>query len=133
MKIDPKLHHYCQNITRGNLDLIVEMYELLKFKVVYTPPSKDWVMVGQDDLRFAIQVTQVDDKPIEDIDEKRRTHIAFLSDNPQGVIDEVEAWAKKKNLRFTQGGWSPIERYFDIPDIFVNFVVEVMHTSIEKE
>jgi len=95
MKIDPKLHHYCQNITWGSLDLVVEMYNLLKFKVVYTPPSKDWIMVGQDELRFAIQITQVDDKPVEDIDNKRKTHIAFLSDNPQGFIDEVESWAKK--------------------------------------
>ena len=133
MKIDPKLHHYCQNITRGSLDLVVEMYKLLKFKVVYTPPSEDWIMVGQDDLRFAIQITQVDDKPIEDLDMKRKTHIAFLSDDPQGVIDGVEAWAKNENLKFRQGGWSPIERYFDLPDVFVNFVVEVMHTSIENE
>jgi hypothetical protein len=101
--------------------------------VVYTPPTKDWIMVGQDDLRFAIQITQVDDKPIEDIEKKRQAHIAFLSDDPQGVIDEVEKWAKDNNLKFRQGGWSPIERYFDLPDVFVNFVVEVMHTSIEEE
>jgi hypothetical protein len=133
MKISPKLHHYCQNITKGNLEVTIEMYELLKFKVVYTPPAKDWVMVGQDEPRFAIQITQVDNKPIEDIDEKRKTHVAFLSNNPQGVIDEIKKWAEVKGLRFREGGWSPIERYFDLPDIFVNFVVEVMHTSIEEE
>lgn len=133
MKIDPRIHHYCQNITKGNLELVVEMYKLLKFKVVYTPPNKDWIMVGQDEPRFAIQIIQADDKPIEDIDKKRQTHIAFLSDNPQAVIDGIEKWAKNKGIKFRQGGWSAIERYFDLPDIFVNFVVEVMHTSIENE
>lgn len=133
MKIDPKLHHYCQNITSGNLNMVVEMYKLLNFKVVHTPPAKDWIMVGQDELRFAIQINQVDDTPIEDIDKKRQTHIAFLSDNPQAVINKIETWAKEKGIKFRQGGWSAIERYFDLPDMFVNFVIEVMHVSIEEE
>lgn len=133
MNTDPRLHHYCQNITRGNLDLVVEMYKLLKFEVVYTPPNKDWIMVGQKDLRFAVQIIQVDEKPIEDISKKIQTHMAFISDNPVNVIDEIKNWAIDKGLKFREGGWSPIERYFDLPEIFVNFVVEVMHTSIEKD
>ena len=111
MKIDPRLHHYCQNITKGNLDTVIEMYKLLKFKVVYTPPAKDWIMVGQDEPRFAIQIIQVDDAPIEDINMKRQTHIAFLSDNPQGIIDEIKRWAEGKGLKFREGGWSSLERY----------------------
>ncbi len=131
MNTDPRLHHYCQNITRGNLDLVVEMYKLLNFKVVYTPPNKDWIMVAQDNLRFAIQIIQVDDKPTDNLTEKIKTHIALISDNPANVIQEIKIWANSKGLRFREGGWSPIERYFDLPDIFVNFVVEIMHTSIE--
>ncbi len=131
MNTDPKLHHYCQNITRGNLDLVVEMYKLLNFKVVYTPPNKDWIMVGQENLRFAIQIIQVDDKPVEEISKKIQSHVALISDNPANVIDKIKTWANSKGLRFRDGGWSPIEKYFDLPDIFVNFVVEVMHTSIE--
>jgi hypothetical protein len=132
MQIDPRLHHYCQNITQGHLDNVIEMYQLLNFKVVYIPPNKDWIMVGQDQLRFAIQITQVDDAPISNIEVKKRTHIAFLSDNPQETINIIGNWAKGKNIKFRQGGWSDKERYFDLPDIFVNFVVEVMHTSIEE-
>ncbi len=109
------------------------MYKLLGFDVVYTPPPSKWpwIMVGQPQLRFAIQITEVLDIPIENIDKKRQTHIAFISDNPQEVIDKIKAWAEDKGLKFRDGGWSKIERYFDLPDIFVNFVVEVMHTSIE--
>ncbi len=133
MKPDPRLHHYCQNIVSGHLKDVVEMYQLLNFKVVYTPPNGNWIMVGQDQLRFAIQIAQVEDTPITDIDIKKRTHIAFLSDNPQEVINKIETWAKSRNIKFRQGGWSDKERYFDLPDIFVNFVVEVMHSSIEDK
>ncbi len=113
---------------------VIEMYELLNFKVVYTPPGDaGWTMVGQEQLRFAIQITEVSDVPVEDIRQKMKTHIAFISDDPQRIIDSIRVWAEKKGLRFREGGWSKIERYFDLPDVFVNFVVEVMHTSIEKE
>jgi hypothetical protein len=134
MNIDPRLHHYCQNITKGHLGDIVEMYKLLGFDVVYTPPPSKypWIMVGQPTPRFAIQITEVDDKPIEDLEKKRQTHIAFISDNPKELIKKIETWTKEKGLTFREGGWSEIERYFDLPDIFVNFVVEVMHTSIEE-
>jgi len=134
MKPDPRLHHYCQSIAKGHLNDVVEMYTLLGFKVVYTPPGNaGWIMIGQEQLRFAIQIAEVADKPITDIHTKTQTHIAFISDNPQKVIDKIETWAKSKNLQFRKGGWSEKERYFDLPDIFINFVVEVMHTSIEKE
>ena len=133
MKIKPRLHHYCQNIAKGHLQDIVEMYGLLNFKIVYSPPNNDsWIMVGQNDLRFAIQIAEVSNRPIADMDEKRQTHIAFISDDPKGVIDGIKSWAEAKGLRFRYGQWSDIEMFFDLPDIFVNFVVEVMHTSIEK-
>ncbi|MBP9701456.1 MAG: hypothetical protein KBD47_00560 [Candidatus Pacebacteria bacterium] len=134
MKPDPRLHHYCQNIKTGYLKDVIEMYSLLDFDIVYNPGEQaGWIMVGQKQLRFAIQITQVDDTPIADLDVKKRTHIAFLSDNPKEVVEKIRTWAETKGLEFRQGGWSDRELYFDLPDVFINFVVEVMHTSIEEE
>lgn len=127
-----RLHHYCQNIKRGYLNEVVEMYKLLGFDVVYTPPEGDWIMVGQPDLHFSIQIAQVDDIPEKDLDIKKRTHIAFISDNPQEILNKIKKWAEINNIKYREGGWSDIERYFDLPDIFINFVAEVMHTSIEE-
>ena len=134
MNTDPRLHHYCQNIVQGHLGDVVEMYRLLGLGIVYDP-GKDsgWIMVGQPELRFAIQIAEVADMPISDIDTKKQTHVAFISDDPRKVIEKIETWAKGKGFKFREGGWSEIERYFDLPDIFVNFVVEVMHSSIEKK
>ena len=133
MNVDPRLHHCAQQIAPETLKSVLEMYEQLGFKVVYRPPeNKTWAMVGQEQLRFAIQIVEVADKPIEDLDIKRKTHIAFISDDPQAVINTIKSWAESKNIKFREGGWSERERYFDLPDIFINFVVEVMHTSIEE-
>jgi hypothetical protein len=134
MEINPRLHHYCQNIKKGYLNEVVEMYKLLNLKIVYIPTDNaGWIMVGQEQLRFAIQIAEVSDEPIIDINKKIQTHIAFISDNPQEIINKIESWARAKSFKFRQGGWSLKELYFDLPDIFVNFVVEIMHTSIEEE
>jgi len=53
-----------------------------------------------------------------------------LSDTPKEDIDEVRLWAEKKGVEFVQGGWSDKELWFDLPEVFTNFVIEVMHTSV---
>lgn len=133
MQVDPRLHHCAQNVTQGSLETVLEMYKILNCEVVYRPDNGHrWAMVGQMQLRFAIQVVEIDSEPISAIEAKRQTHVAFLSDDPQGVIKKIENWAKANKVRFSQGGWSEKERYFDLPDLFINFVIEVMHTSIEE-
>lgn len=131
MNFDTKLHHYCQNITKGHLQDIVEMYKFFGCEVFYIPPhDSTWLMMGQPGLRFSIQIAEVADEPVDDINKKVQTHIAFISDNPRKIIDKVKEWAKAKGFKFREGKWSDIELYFDLPEIFVNFVVEIMHTSI---
>lgn len=134
MEIDPRFHHYAQNITKGSLENVLEVYKIFNCEIVYRPdnPPYQWAMVGQKQLRFAIQIVEVEEKPITDLDIKIKSHIAFISDNPREVIKRVEAWARNKNIRFREGGWNEKERYFDLPDLFVNFVVEVLHTSVEE-
>jgi len=134
MEIDSKLHHYSQKITPNSLEIILEMYEKLGCKVVYRPESKyRWAMVGQEELGFAIQIVEYDEKPVDDIEIKKRSHIAFLSDNPRALIAKIESWAKSKEIRFREGGWNEKERYFDLPDIFIDFVVEIMHVSVAED
>ena len=134
MSIDPRLHHYAQKITKGSLDTVLEMYEELDCNIKYRPDNKFcWAMVGQDGLHFIIQVVEYDEEPISDVSIKRGSHVVFLSDDPQDLVNKVKDWADRKGIKFIQGGWSKKELYFDLSDIFVNFVVEVMHTSIEDE
>lgn len=134
MKNIPHLHHSCFDITTGKLNTAIEMFKLLKCKVVYRPNNgQRWAMVGQESTNFLIQIAEVSDQSISDINTKCQSHISFISDDPQDTIDEIEKWAKENNITFRQGSWSDKERYFDLPELFVNFVIEVMHTSVTEE
>lgn len=133
--VDSKLHHYAQQIVPGSLKDVLEMYDKLGCKVIYsqTESKIPWAMVGQDQLNFVIQVLEDSLKPIEDLEVKKKVHLAFLSDNPQKLLGKIKNWAETKNIKFRQGGWSDKEFYFDLPDVFVNFVIEVMHASIVED
>ncbi len=86
-------------------------------------------MIGQNPHKVNIQIIEKDFDIVE-IDKKINTHIAFLSNDPKEKIKEIENWAKKNNLKFRTDGWNEKERWFDFPDLFVNFVVEIMHNSV---
>ena len=88
-------------------------------------------MIKQKQVQISIQIIETQDQSIP-IKKKINTHLAFLSKNPQEDIEKIKQWSEDKNIKFRQGGWSDKELWFDFPDLFVNFVIEIMHTSIVK-
>lgn len=89
-------------------------------------------MVGHEDLAFNIQLVEVDAVPFEG-PTRPNAHIGFISEDPVSQIRRIEDWAVQRNLRFSKGGWSDRELYFDIPELFVDAVIEIMHVSILDE
>ncbi|MBU1252314.1 MAG: hypothetical protein KJ905_00255 [Nanoarchaeota archaeon] len=125
----PKLHHFCFNISPTTLELVLELFKELGCNLTYREGNSRWFMVGQKPIPIDIQIVEVKRRPVQ-IKDKISTHVAFLSDNPKRDIEQISRWAKKKKIKFKQGGWSDKERWFDLPEVFVNFVIEIMHTSI---
>jgi hypothetical protein len=132
MKTDPQLHHVAKRITPRSLERVIEAFELFGCKVKYRQGDARWAMVGQEGLPFNIQLAEVDEVPRKDAS-KIGSHIGFISNTPAEQIEKVEKWALEKEIRFEKGGWSERELWFDLPDLFVDFVVEVMHVSITEE
>jgi hypothetical protein len=89
-------------------------------------------MVEQKPIPVDIQIIETSDVPVSDVDKKVRTHMAFLSETPQNDVREFKKWAENKGVGFRHGGWSEKELWFDLPDVFVNFVIEIMHPSVAE-
>jgi len=124
-----KLHHFAYNISPDSLELIAELLENFGCNIVYREKNARWCMIQQSTVPIDIQLIETKDKIIP-ISRKTNTHIAFLSDSPKEDIEEIELWCMEKNVRFRHGKWSDKEFWFDLPEIFINFVIEIMHTSI---
>ena len=125
----PKLHHFAYNIRPDSLEFVIELFEKLGCTLGYREENARWCMIIQKPIPVTIQLIETKDQPIS-IERKINTHIAFLSETPKEKIEEIKQWLEKRDIDFRQGGWSDKELWFDLPDVFINFVIEVMHTSI---
>ena len=125
------LHHFAYNIKPNSLELIIELFKIFNCTISYRRKNERWCMIEQKHIPIDIQIIETKDKEIP-LEKKINTHIAFLSETPKNDIYEIEQWCKNKNLKFKQGQWSEKELWFDLPDIFTNFVIELMHTSVVK-
>lgn len=123
------LHHFAYNIRPGRLEITMELFEKLGCKLAYRQRNARWCMLKQKTIPIDIQLIETDHQPV-DITKKINTHIAFLSGYWLEVIEKIKKWSLDKNIEFRQGGWSDKELWFDLPDVFINFVVEIMHISI---
>ncbi|MFC1623024.1 hypothetical protein ACFL16_01350, partial [Patescibacteria group bacterium] len=85
----------------------------------------------QKEIPIDIQIIETEDEVIP-VEIKTSTHIAFVSEDPKGDIDEIEKWAQEKGIEFKRGEWSENEMWFDLPGTFGNFVVEIMKPPVVK-
>ena len=132
MRTYPQLHHVAKRITPRSLEKIIEVFGLLGCEVTYQKDAARWIMIGQHGLPFDIQLIEVNEAPQQSIS-RTSSHVAFISNTPVEHIEKVERWASEQNVRFEKGGWSEKELWFDLPELFVDFVVEVMHVSVIEE
>ncbi len=126
-----KLHHVSCNIQQGSLELIIELFEIFGCNISYRKGKERWAMIEQKPLKFDIQLIETKEKILKTT-EKLNTHICFISDNPKEEIQKIITWANSKKIDFVTGSWSETEHWFDLPKIFTNFVIEVMHSSIDE-
>lgn len=95
-----------------------------------TENGLDWCLVEQLPSPTKLQLIEIAVAPISDLNKKINCHIAFTAKNPAKEMAELTAWAKDSQLKFISGQWSEKEMWFDLPEIFVNFVIEIIATSV---
>lgn len=128
----PVLHHTAMRVRPTKLKLAIGAFELLGCKNTYMPASANWVILSQGDGRLNIQLIESNKLSVKG-DNKLKSHLGFISKTPASDIAKVKKWAVKNKITFKQGHWSDLELWFDLPNIYVDFVVEIMHESVLEE
>jgi len=131
MEKDLELHHFSKRISNGSLEFVLDLFLQLDCKLFYRQDGARWAIIEPKDKDIKIQIIESDLKPLS-TENKKNSHIGFISNNPQKEIQRIKKWTEKRNKKFVIGAWSDRELYFDCPDIFVDFVIEIMHRSILK-
>ncbi len=129
--MNTKLHHFAYIVKQGKLPLVIEVFKKLGCVISYQEKGTTWCMLEQKSIPVDIQIIEFESPELSE-KIKISTHICFLSDNPQADLEKIKRWAEEKNVKFKQGEWSKEMLWFDLPDVFGNFVIEIMNTSVIK-
>jgi hypothetical protein len=78
------------------------------------------------DLQFSRSETAARDA------DKLRSQVAFLSDPPREALEALSAWCAAQGLVARVGAYSDREFYLDLPDAFVDFVIEAMRPELAE-
>ena len=62
--------------------------------------------------------------------DKLRSQVSFLSETPRSDLEELAAWARQQGLMAEVGSYSDREFYLDVPEAFVDFVIEAMRPEL---
>ena len=129
MENNLKLHHCAKRITPNNLEFVMDLFDQLGCQESYWENGARWAMIEQNGDDTIIQFIETDQSP-QATEEKRNSHIAFLSSDPQKDVSMIKEWICTQNKEIKIGNWSDKELYFDCPEVFIDFVIEIMHKSI---
>jgi len=62
--------------------------------------------------------------------DKLRSQVSFLSDTPREALDALAVWFEARGLAASVGAYSDREFYLDVPEAFVDFVIEAMRPEL---
>ena len=118
-----KLNHVANRITKGHLDLMLELFtERLGFMLLRRIPTDIWLRQGSSNVD--IQFCETDAQPIGS--DKHNSHISFLSDTPEAELQKLARWFEDRGKKTRMGSWSTKEFWLDVPEVFVDFTLESM-------
>ena len=118
-----KLNHVANRVDARHFDTLVEMLvSRLGFVVLRRTERSIWLrQPGTNvDLQFSRSETASRDA------DKRRSQVSFLSDTPRQDLEALAAWFQARGLGASVGAYSDREFFLDVPDAFVDFVIEAM-------
>ena len=124
--MDLQLNHFAYRITPGSLEFVLELFERMGCSVCYADKKQRWGLVQQN--KMYVQFIETAGEAAATA-MKENAHIAFLSADPRADIDQIRQWVCSRSRQLVQGSWSEKEHWFDVPDAFTDFVVEIMQPA----
>ncbi len=118
-----RFNHVAQRVDARHFETVVQMLaERLGFVLLRRTERSAWLR--QPGTNVDLQLSRSDTAG-RDAD-KSRSQVSFLSETPQADLERLAAWARERGLDAHVGAYSGREFYLDLPEAFVDFVVEAM-------
>lgn len=127
-------HHVAFRIHKGSLDLVERVFQHLGFAILERSVTEREaaIWMGPSGTPMVVQFNEVD---VSSSSNERKTyaHLAFLDSDPKAAADHFADWLTSEGIAARVGQWNDQELWIDCPDLFLDFVIEIMHPSVAGE
>ncbi len=118
-----QFNHVANRLNPAHFDVVVALLtERLGFVELRRTERAIWLR--QPGTNVDLQFSRSD--PGHRDPDKQRSQGSFLSDTPKAALEDLAAWVRARGLVASVGAYSDKEFYLDVPDAFVDFVIEAM-------
>jgi hypothetical protein len=122
-----KLNHAANRLSSAYFETVVEMLKIkLGFVELRRTERAIWLRQpgANVDLQFSRSQSANRDE------DKLRSQLSFLSETPSADLEELAQWACEHGMTAEIGAYSDREFYLDVPEAFVDFVIEAMRPEL---
>lgn len=122
-----KLNHAANRLDAKHFETIVDMLRArLGFVELRRTDRAIWLRQpgANVDLQFSRSQSANRDA------DKLRSQVSFLSETPRQDLEDLASWAHERGLKAEVAAYSDREFYLDIPEAFVDFVIEAMRPEL---
>jgi len=118
-----QFNHMANRVDARHFEAVVAMLtEQLRFVVLRRTDRSIWLRQPGTNIDLQLSRSETEHRD----GDKLRSQVAFLSHTPQADLQRLAEWAQAKGLQAMVGSYSDREFYLDLPEAFVDFVIEAM-------
>jgi hypothetical protein len=124
-----RFNHVANRLDARHFEAVVSMLQTqLGFVALRRTERAIWLRQpgANIDLQFSRSDTAQRDA------DKLRSQVSFLSDTPREALEALAAWFAAQGLAASVGAYSDREFYLDVPEAFVDFVIEAMRPELAE-
>jgi hypothetical protein len=122
-----KLNHAANRLDVKHFETIVDMLKArLGFVELRRTERAIWLRQPGANVDLQFSRSQIANRDAD----KQRSQVSFLSETPRQDLDELAGWAHERGLKAEVGAYSDREFYLDVPEAFVDFVIEAMRPEL---
>ena len=124
-----RLNHCANRVEKQHFETVVELFRS-KLGFVELRRSEMSIWMRQPGANIDIQFSQSTTENRDD--DKRGSQISFITGTPRESLEQLAAWLRSKDLQPVIGSWSEKEFFLDLPEAFVDFVIEAMTPDLAE-
>ena len=119
--------HVANRLDDNYFETVVEMFKVkLGFVELRRTERAIWLRQpgANVDLQFSRSAVAYRDE------DKIRSQVSFLSETPRAELEGLADWVEAHGMKAEVGSYSNREFFLDVPEAFVDFVIEAMRPEL---